>query len=289
MTIEPFLLKSNTQSLSPLLSWPYLKVDIYPHLQEKIMSELNKIFNQKNEYREPAIEVDSTEFEKVVRSRRSVRKYTLDPIPEKVMDQCLELALLAPNSSNLQPWEFYWVHSPGKRAEINKAFLSQPAATTAAEIVVAVARTATWKENATQMIKVLEETKALGATTYYKKIVPLAYSLGYLGLGGYMKKLIMFFMGLKGPTPREVTDQSQLRIWAVKSTALACENLMLSFRAFGYDSCPMEGMDSKRVKRILNLPPDALVVMGISAGKRAEDGVYGPQIRFPSKQFIKKL
>ena len=30
--------------------------------------------------------------------------------------------------------------------------------------------------------------------------------------------------------------------------ALACENLMLALRAYGYDSCPMEGMDSKRIK-----------------------------------------
>ena len=36
-----------------------------------------------------------------------------------------------------------------------------------------------------------------------------------------------------------------MAVWAHKSTALACENLMLSLRAYGYDSCPMEGMDSK--------------------------------------------
>jgi len=64
---------------------------------------------------------------------------------------------------------------------------------------------------------------------------------------------------------------------------------MLSLRAYGYDSCPMEGMDSKRIKKILSLPTDAVVVMGISAGKRAEDGVYGKQIRLPSSQFIKEI
>jgi nitroreductase len=78
-----------------------------------------------------------------------------------------------------------------------------------------------------------------------------------------------------------------MKIWAHKSTALACQNLMLSLRAYGYDSCPMEGMDSKQIKKLLNLPRRAQITMVISAGKRAENGVYGKQIRFDSDDFIK--
>lgn len=253
------------------------------------MSELNNIFNNKNTYREPAIPVSSEEFCKIIRSRRSVRRFSQKKIPEQVMRECLELALLAPNSSNLQPWEFYWVRDPQKRKEINSAFLSQPAATTAAEILVGVARTGTWKKNSKKMIQVLEENQAIAATKYYKKIVPLAYSIGYFGILGFLKRILMFTMGLFRPTPREVTSQSELKIWAVKTTALACENLMLSLRAFGFDSCPMEGMDSRYIKKILSLPKDAVVVMGISAGERAEDGIYGPQIRFLSSEFIHEV
>ena len=60
-------------------------------------------------------------------------------------------------------------------------------------------------------------------------------------------KLALFVMGIKQPTPRQPISHSDMRVWAHKSAALACENLMLSLRAFGYDSCPMEGMDSKRI------------------------------------------
>jgi nitroreductase len=77
-------------------------------------------------------------------------------------------------------------------------------------------------------------------------------------------------------------------VWAVKSTALACENYMLTARALGYDTCPMEGFDSARVTEILNLPCDAHIVMVISLGKRAPNGVYGPQIRFDIKDFVKE-
>ncbi len=252
------------------------------------MSDFNDVFGA-NTHREPALNINTEEFVKVLKSRRSVRKYLDKKIPEEVMKECLELTLLAPNSSNLQPWEFYWIRNPEMRKKIDEAFLSQPAVTTAAEVVVAVARTNTWKGHAQRMVKVLKEHGADSALPYYTKIVPLVYSLGFLGLWGYLKKVILFFRGLKTPTPREVTDRAQLRIWAVKSTALACQNLMLSLRAFGCDSCPMEGMDSKRLKKILQLPKDAEIVMGISAGYRAEDGVYGSQFRFPSSEFIKEV
>jgi nitroreductase len=58
----------------------------------------------------PAINVE--EFRKVVMSRRSVRRFDDTPIPDAVLQDCLDMALLAPNSSNLQPWEFHVVKTP---------------------------------------------------------------------------------------------------------------------------------------------------------------------------------
>jgi len=78
-----------------------------------------------------------------------------------------------------------------------------------------------------------------------------------------------------------------MRVWAIKSTALAAENLMLAFRAYGYDSCPMEGMDEKRVSKLLKLPGDAEVVMVVGAGERADDGVYFPRVKFNRENFIR--
>ena len=86
-------------------------------------------------------------------------------------------------------------------------------------------------------------------------------------------------MGLSRPIPREPVSFSDMKIWAQKSTALACQNLMLSFRAFGYDSCPMEGIDSRRIKKLLNLHKTDQICMVISAGKRSKNGVYGKRIR----------
>lgn len=91
--------------------------------------------------------------------------------------------------SNLQPWEFYWVRSPEKRKELDRLCMSQPAATTAAEIVIAVARTDTWRKNSKQMLEVFDSmAKKTGqklpkpALDYYRKLVPFAYSVGWFSV-----------------------------------------------------------------------------------------------------------
>lgn len=243
------------------------------------------------DYTELAPEIDAKEFDKVIRSRRSVRVYTKDSVPLEVMELALEHATLAPNSSNLQPWRFVWVKDKEKKSELVKACLSQSAARTASELIVILARTKAWPKLREEMIQVLTESDApRGALTYYKKIVPLAYGQGILNLKGIMKKLAIFFVGLKKPVPRGPTSQSDMRVWAHKSAALACENLMLSFRAQGYDTCPMEGFDEKRVKAILGsnlMEKGSEVCMILSVGKRAENGIYGPQIRMNKDDFIK--
>ena len=64
---------------------------------------------------EPEVKIDKEEFIKVVESRRSVRVFKKDSIKEEHIKECLELALLAPTSSNLQCWEFYWVRSKDRK------------------------------------------------------------------------------------------------------------------------------------------------------------------------------
>lgn len=243
-----------------------------------------------NDYREEAPEINSEEFDKVIRSRRSVRIFTKDKISEEIMNKCLDLALLAPNSSNLQPWEFYWIRSQEKKQNLIEYCLGQLAARTAAELVVCVARTDLWKHRQQDIINYFDqqnEKAPKGAYIYYKKIVPLAYNQGFLGFFGLIKKVVIFFKAIQGKAvPREPTSKSDMRVWAHKSTALACENLMLALRAYGYDSCPMEGIDSARIKKLLNLPKGAEVCMVIGAGKRDNKGIFSKRIRMSKEKFV---
>jgi nitroreductase len=234
-------------------------------------------------------------FIKLVESRRSIRLFDSTPVPDFVIRKSFDLALLAPNSSNLQPWEFYWVKSPEKKTALISYCLSQAAAATAQELVVCVARTNTWKRNCEFMRTELSAYEKNGtripkaATFYYTKLVPLVYNQGPLGLFGFFKKVAAFFVGMRRPISREPFSKSQMQIWATKSTALACENFMLAVRAFGFDTCPMEGIDSYRIRKLLALPSDALIPMVIAIGHRRPEGVTLPRIRADQSLFIKEV
>ena len=257
-----------------------MRMDDQPEASEQI-AETN--------HTEDSIDIDSRGFEKIVRSRRSTRVYTDEKVPESVIRSCLDLAVLAPNSSNLQPWEFYWVRDPAKKRKLADYCLSQPAATTAQELIVCVARLDTWRRNRALMVQQLESSNLVvpdSVFEYYNRIVPLAYNQGPLNLFGPFKRIMLWLMAIRRPMPRGPASKADMRVWAHKSTALACENLMLALRAHGYDSCPMEGMDETRIRKMLNLPRLAEICMVISAGKRADSGIYGQRIRFDKSMFI---
>ena len=47
----------------------------------------------------------------------------INPIDPEKVKHCLELATLAPNSSNMQLWEFYQITNPGLMAKVSEACL----------------------------------------------------------------------------------------------------------------------------------------------------------------------
>ena len=58
-----------------------------------------------------------------IRTRRSVRSYTSDPVPDEVLMKLLEAAGMAPSAMNFQPWRFIVVKSQGKRERIARGGL----------------------------------------------------------------------------------------------------------------------------------------------------------------------
>lgn len=243
------------------------------------------------QHSEPAVECNFEEFAKVVESRRSVRVYENEAVPDAVVEKCLDMALLAPNSSNLQPWEFYWVKSPDKLKKLQEYCLNQPAARTSSTLIVCVARPDKWPLGQKINLDYFETQPAppKSVMAYYQKLVPFVYGNGPFHILGPFKSLIAHILGHFRVIPRGPFGKAANILWASKTTSLACENLMLAFRAAGYDTCPMEGFDEVRVKKLLRLPSSCAVTMVISAGKRAKGGVYGPRIRGAKELFVHKL
>ena len=232
--------------------------------------------------------------------RRSVRKYLDIELDEEKVKNCIRNATLAPNSSNMQLWEFYHVTDNDTLKKLSKACFNQNAAKTAINMVVFVARRDKWRERAKYNLDFLEdmfdkqekkgmdvERRRKVSRRYYKKLMPTIYT-DFLGIVGYYKKILSFFIGLFRPIYREVLF-SDLRVVTHKSVALAAENFMLSMAEIGYDTCPMEGSDTIRVKKILKLPSKAEITMIIGCGVRAENGVYTERFRVPFDDVYKKV
>ena len=219
--------------------------------------------------------------------RRSIRKF--DPKKEldvNVVKKCLINATLAPNSSNLQLWEFYHITDKNLLSKISESCFGQPAAKTAKQIIVTVVRKDLWKNRANDNLNFFKSKKdSLSdkefklTQRYYKKVIPFVYK-DFLGILSLSKYLFAFIVGFFRVMYRQL-KRSDTRIVAHKSAALASQNFMISMAGFSYDTCPMEGFDSIKIKRILNLNSKSEINMIIGCGIRLEEGVYGERFRIP--------
>ena len=71
-----------------------------------------------NRHQEPAAVVET-----LINQRRSIRKYTADPVPEDWIDAILRCGAQAPSPTNSQPVRYIRIASPGLRAGLHKALL----------------------------------------------------------------------------------------------------------------------------------------------------------------------
>lgn len=222
----------------------------------------------------------------LIESRRSVRRFLPEPVPDEVVRDCLELAVLAPNSCNLQPWSFQVVRDPALLARLHPVCMSQNAAR-APLLIAVLARPDTWKQACANIVEFWPEPEVpQRIRSFYGKTAPFQYNQGPLGLFGLLKRQLVRLAAVRKPLMRKPNSKADMRIWAVKSTALAAENLMLAFQSHGYASCPMEGFDEVRLRQVLDIPRAAIPIMLLAVGRQGEKGVYNPRLRFPLEQHV---
>ena len=240
---------------------------------------------------------DASTFDTIVNARRSIRKFDkAEAVPDEVIRRSLERAILSPNSSNMQLWEFLWVRSAEVRSGMVPICMGQNAAKSASHLVVFLTRRGKWKRiadwnlrNALEDLDPSKDEKRIRlAKRYYGTLMPLFYRSDPFGLSWLARVVASFFGGLKKPFLRfgGVADQ---RVVLHKSCALAAQTFMLSVTAEGYDSCPMEGFDRIRLRRFLKLPNDAEVCMIVAVGKGTPEGIYGQRRRLPFEDVVKVL
>lgn len=238
-------------------------------------------------------------FEEIVNYRRSIRHYKNIPIDPEKVKHCVELAALAPNSSNMQLWEFYHITDPGILKQLSVACLDQKTASTAPQMLVFVTRQDLFLQRAKKMLALETENILKNSPKerqvkrinqrklYYGKLMPFLY-FRFWGIAGFIRKILVHIVGLFRPIVYQVSE-NDMRVVVHKTCALAAQTFMLAMADAGYDTCPMEGFDSRMVKRILQLPFGAEVNMIISCGVRDDQGIRGDRMRIPFDEVYKKI
>ena len=237
----------------------------------------------------------NTEFQRIVDFRRSNRGFDpLVEVPDEVIHTSLARAILSPNSSNMQLWEFYWLSTPEAIQAMTPICLNQRAASTAKQMVVFVTRRDKWKQRANwnlnlikSAIKVEPNKGQKKGLNYYGKLMTIIYTNDPFGILTFLRRSMSFIMGLNKPFFRLGGLASQ-RITVHKSCALAAQTIMLSISAEGFHTCPMEGFDELRLKRYLKLPKGAEINMVVSVGAGTEAGVWGERNRLAFDEVVFK-
>ena len=93
-------------------------------------------------------------FYETVESRRTVRDFLPEQVPQDALDRALDAARVAPSSSNLQPWEFVILRSPEARRAAEAACLDQLPAKSAPLLVALVTHRDTWRRNRDEILRV---------------------------------------------------------------------------------------------------------------------------------------
>ena len=165
-------------------------------------------------------------------TRRSIRHYTAQPVPAKLIDQLLEAATRAPSAHNRQPWRFAVISSPIVKAQLADRMGARLKA-----------------DRLRQADRVAEIDRDVARSKARITSAPV---------------VIIACLSISQPDPHE-------RIMAIQSVAASIENLLLAAHEVGLGACwmaaPLYCPDV--VRNVLQLPDDwdaqALITIGYPA------------------------
>ena len=129
-----------------------------------------------------------------IKTRRSVRKYKPEPIPEEHLMSILEAARLAPSAGNRQPWRFILVRDPETKRKLAEIANEQLWIADAGAIVVALSMD---KNDPT----IYERWAERDVMTAVEHMVLTAWELGYgtCWVGAFKQKGVKDLLGVPDP------------------------------------------------------------------------------------------
>jgi len=175
-----------------------------------------------------------------IRSRRAVKHFDANHrMTEEERDGLLSLAVLSPTAFNIQNWRFVVVTDPELRKQIREVAWDQAQVTDASLFIVLCADLKSWEKQPDR---------------YWKNAPKEVQEFMLPAIDGYYRD----------------KDQVQ-RDEAMRSCGIVAQTLMLAAKSMGYDSCPMDGFDFKKVGELIQLPDDHVIAMFVAIGRGTKE------------------
>lgn len=201
------------------------------------------------------------ELLQVMETRRSIRKFKADPIPEASITELIEAARLAPSGSNLQPTRLVVIKSEAARAQLSQAsplpFLSQ------APVVIACCVDTDSFGGLGTRARELKEAGAF-ADTPLENMDPDTYA--------------------KSRPMDPASAEAYLRL----NAAIAIDHITLRAVDLGLGTCWVMMFDHKKIKQILGLGDNYKVVALIPVGYPDQNPKARPRIEL-SRILLKEI
>lgn len=184
-----------------------------------------------------------------IRTRRTVRHYRPDPIPQADLASLLELAVEAPTSWNLQDRSIVVVTDDEGRNGLTWATGSQPQPLEAPVVLVFVAEPQSWRDDHSD---VYDRARRNGA---------------------WNDEFIALFSAASTAFQEDLDERGLLREYAVKDAMIAASFVMLAATEMGLATSPMNGWDEARVKQVIGIEDrdDLAIALLLSIGYPAEE------------------
>ena len=178
-------------------------------------------------------------------SRRSIRRYQPDPVPQALITQMLEAAVYAPSAHNRQPWRFYILTDAARKESLAAAMGA----------------------------KLRRDLEADGAP---EALIAADTGRSYARITGAAALIVVCLSMIDMDTYPDERRQQNEFLMAAQSTAMAGQNLLLAAHALGLGACwmcaPLFAPDV--VRAALALPddwqPQGMVTLGYSAESKTK-------------------
>lgn len=208
----------------------------------------------------------------LVKTRRSIRRYRPDDVPEEMLKQAIDLATWAPNGGNRQPWQFWIIKNReliGRMAD---------AVDDRSRLMASWPEAEPYREDAERWVRV-------GG---FFRHAPACIAVMVGGYQSIADKLLAA-RGQSDPAAREMAEWRRFGNSRIQTIGGAVMILLLALHQMGLGACWMAGPQQAKgeIEALLGIPQDMEFVALVPVGWPAEERVGGA--RKPLDEVVKVI